>query len=283
MNVREAMIHGKRLLESVGSDEAPLEAELLLRHALSVDRVRLYQRLSDDLSRRDEQRYRKLLDRRLGHEPTSYITGRKEFFGLEFEVTRAALIPRPETEVLVEIAVDFIHRQYSGQPINAADVGVGCGTIAVALARTLPNVNIIATDTSKRALKLAQQNAERHEVADHITFAHGNLLAPLTEPVQVIVSNLPYVRTADWQALPPEIHNYEPKMALDGGEDGLDLVRRLLKRAPHHLSPTGALFAEIGDEQGPLAADAASRVFPDARVEVRPDLAGLNRVLCVYT
>lgn len=283
MNVKEALLEGRRLLESIGSDEAPLEAELLLRHALSVDRVHLYQRLNNDLTRRQERRYHRLLDRRRAHEPTAYITGHREFFGLEFEVGPAALIPRPETEVLVEIVIDFIQRRYASQGVSVADVGVGPGTIAVALAHTLPNIDVIATDTSKRALKLAERNAARHGVAGQIAFVHGNLLSPLSEPVDVIASNLPYVRTSDWEALPPEIRDYEPRAALDGGADGLRHVRRLLKQAPQHLKPGGALFAEIGDEQGSLAEGAAKRLFPDADVQIRPDLAGLDRVLCVYT
>jgi release factor glutamine methyltransferase len=283
VNVKEALLRGRRLLESIGSDEAPLEAELLLRHALSVDRVHLYQRLNEAVSTRHEQRYRKLLDRRLAHEPTAYITGQREFFGLEFEVGPAALIPRPETEVLVEIVIDFIQRQYGDQPTTIADVGVGSGTIAVALARTLPNINVIATDNSKRALKLAERNASRHGVARRMAFVHGNLLSPVSKPIDVVASNLPYVRTGDWQALPPEIRDYEPKAALDGGEDGLRVVRRLLKQSPQHLNPGGAFFAEIGDEQGATAEEAARRWFPDATVQIRPDLAGLDRVLCVYT
>ncbi|MCH8814578.1 MAG: peptide chain release factor N(5)-glutamine methyltransferase [Chloroflexi bacterium] len=282
MNVKEALLKGRRLLESIGSDEAPLEAELLLRHALSVDRVHLYQRLNDDITPRQEHRYHRFLDRRLAREPTAYITGHREFFGLEFEVAPAALIPRPETEVLVEIAIDFIQRQYADQPITVADVGAGSGAIAVALAHTLPNINVIATDTSKRALKLAERNAARHGVTGRIEFVHGNLLAPLDEPIDVIASNLPYVRTSDWEALPPEIRGYEPKAALDGGVDGLRLIRRLLKQAPQHLKPGGALFAEIGDEQGPLAEEAANTLVPNSDVHVRPDLAELDRVLCVY-
>ena len=282
MNVKEALLEGRRLLESIGSDEAPLEAELLLRHALSVDRVHLYQRLNDAVTPRQEQRYRRFLDRRLAYEPTAYITGRREFFGLELEVGPTTLIPRPETEVLVEIITDFIQRQYAGQPITVADVGVGSGTIAIALAYALANINVIATDTSKRALKLAERNAARHGVAGRIAFVHGNLLAPLDEPVDVVASNLPYIRTSDWEALPPEIRDYEPRTALDGGADGLRLVRRLLKQAPDHLNPGGALFAEIGSEQGAIAEVAAERWFPDAEVHVRPDLAGLDRVLCVY-
>jgi len=282
VNVKEALLEGRRLLESIGSDEAPLEAELLLRHALSTNRVHLYQRLNDAVSTRHEQRYRKLLDRRLAHEPTAYITGRREFFGLEFEVGSAALIPRPETEVLVEIVIDFIQRQYGDQPITVADLGVGSGAIAVALARTLPNVNVIATDTSKRALKLAERNAARHGVAGRIAFVHGNLLSSVSKPIDVVASNLPYVRTGDWRGLPPEIRDYEPKAALEGGEDGLRVVRRLLKQAPQHLNLGGALLAEIGDEQGATAEEAARRWFPDATVQIRPDLAGLDRVLCVY-
>jgi release factor glutamine methyltransferase len=283
VNVREALLKGRRLIESIGSDEAPLEAELLLGHTLKVDRVHLYQRLNDDLAPREEKRYQKLLDRRLAHEPTPYIVGHKEFFGLEFEVSRAALIPRPETEVLVEIAISFLRERFQGRPVTVADVGVGCGTIAVALAHDLRNVKIVGTDTSRRALKLAGRNAERHELAERVTLVRGNLLRPLTHPVEVIASNLPYVRTEDWEELPPEIHEYEPKAALNGGDDGLDLIRRLLKQAPNHLASGGALFAEIGDEQGEAAQDAARRSFPDARIEVLPDLAGLDRVLCVYT
>jgi release factor glutamine methyltransferase len=282
VNVREALLEGRRLLESIGSDEAPLESELLLMHAMRVDRVHLFQRLNYPLPPRTEQRFRRCLDRRADHEPTAYIMGTREFFGLEFEVTRAALIPRPETEVLVQIAAEWLRRNRPGAPVTVADVGVGCGTIAVALATELPNARLIAIDTSKRALALARRNSERHGVADRIEFAHGSILAPLTRKVDVIASNLPYVRTSDWLDLPPEIHDYEPRSALDGGPDGFRLIRRLLQQAPDRLTPGGALFAEIGDDEGADATSAAKRSFPDARIEVRPDLAGLDRVLCVY-
>jgi release factor glutamine methyltransferase len=282
VNVREALLEGRRLLESIGSDEAPLESELLLMHAMRVDRVHLFQRLNYPLPPRTEQRFRRCLDRRADHEPTAYIIGTREFFGLEFEVTRAALIPRPETEVLVQIAAEWLRRNRPGAPVTVADVGVGCGTIAVALATELPNARLIAIDTSKRALALARRNSERHGVADRIEFAHGSILAPLTRKVDVIASNLPYVRTSDWLDLPPEIHDYEPRSALDGGPDGFRLIRRLLQQAPDRLTPGGALFAEIGDDEGADATSAAKRSFPDARIEVRPDLAGLDRVLCVY-
>lgn len=282
ISARQALRDGRRLLESIGSDEAELESELLLMHAMSSDRVHLYQRLSDPLPPRVEQRYQRFLDRRAAHEPTAYIIGTRGFFNLDFEVTRAALIPRPETELLVEIAIDWVQRKRGGTA-TIADVGVGCGTIAVALATELPNAHIVATDTSKRALALARRNAERHGVARRIEFAYGSLLAPLTTSVDLIASNLPYVCTADWRELPPEIRDYEPKSALDGGPDGLRAIRRLLKQAPEHLARGGALLAEIGDDQGLDAKTAAARSFPGARIEVLPDLAGLDRLLCIYT
>lgn len=282
MKVREALREGERLLRGVASDEAELEAELLLRHALSVDRVHLYQRLTDEISPAAYRRYRKLLDRRLRHEPTAYILGHREFFGLEFELTRAAIIPRPETEVLVELAVAFVNERFDARPFDFADVGVGCGAIAVVVAREMPAARVTAIDISKRALALARRNARRHGVEDRIRFLHGDALGPLDAPVDIIAANLPYVRTADLAAAVPEIREHEPRRGLDGGADGLKLVRRLLRQAPAHLRPGGALFAEIGDEHGPTASALARAAFPEARVEVRPDLAGLDRVLCVY-
>ena len=284
MNIREALHQGSRLLAAeAASDEAELEAELLLRHALGVDRVHLFQRLNETLTPARERRYRRLLDRRLAHEPTPYITGHKEFFGLDFEVTPAAIIPRPETETLVELAIAFIETRETGRETQIVDVGVGCGAIAVSIAHELPNARVIAIDVSKLALRLAGRNAARHGVAGRITFLHGDLLAPLDVRAGVITANLPYVRTADWLAEPPEIREREPRRGLDGGPDGLRLIRRLLRQSPAHLAPGGALFIEIGDEQGAAAAAAARAAFPRAKIEVRPDLAGFDRVLVVYT
>lgn len=297
MNIREALREGERLLATAGSDEAELEAELLLRHALAVDRVHLYQRLTDDLPPEPYTAYRALLTRRLAHEPTAYILGHREFFGLEFEVTPAALIPRPETEILVELAIAFARKRFGGGPFVLADVGAGCGAIAIAIARELPDADIIAIDLSKRALALTRRNAHRHGVEERIRFVHGDLLEPLEaahpEPapgsrrgpsrrVDVIAANLPYVCTADWRATPPEIREHEPRRALDGGVDGLKLIRRLVDQAPAYVRPGGALFVEIGDEQGDATLALARRAFPHARAEVKPDLAGLDRVLAVY-
>ena len=282
MIVSEALRRGTRLIESTGSDEARLEAELLLMHALKTDRVHLYERLQDDLTTRASEYYQRLLDRRRVHEPTPYIVGHKEFFGMEFEVSRSTLIPRPETETLVELIIDFARDRSTHNRFTAVDVGTGAGVIAIAMACELPNARVIATDVSKRAMALALRNAERHDVAERIEFVDGDTLFPVEGTTNVIAANLPYVTTEDWLAAPPEIREWEPRKALDGGVDGLRCIRRLFRQAPEKLARDGALFAEIGDRQGKAARSLAEEAFPEAEVEIRPDLAGRDRVICVY-
>ncbi|HUF53529.1 MAG TPA: peptide chain release factor N(5)-glutamine methyltransferase [Dehalococcoidia bacterium] len=282
MTISEALREGTRLLRGVRSEEPKLEAEMLLMHALKIDRVGLYQRLRQPLKPQQRRRYQRLLERRQAHEPTAYILGTKEFYGLEFEVSRAALIPRPETETLVELVVAYV-RNRADERLVITDIGTGSGVIAVSLAFRLMNARITATDASKRALALAQRNAERHGAAERIEFGHGNLLTPLNHKPDVIAANLPYVTTAEWEALSPEITDHEPKGALHGGADGLRYIRRLLKRAPGELRPGGAIFLEIGGAQGAVARFLARRSFPESDIEIAPDLAGRDRVLCVYS
>ncbi len=272
---------GSQLLAPV-STEAPLEAELLLRTVLGYDRAELYRHLREPISPHRTARYRSFLERRLGHEPTPYILGRKEFSGLSFDVTAAAIIPRPETESLVELVIAFARGRVAPAQLAIADIGTGSGAIAIALAHALPSAHVIATDVSSEALTLAQRNGRRHGLAGRIRFRHGNLLEPLPAPVDVIAANLPYVTTADWQRLAPEIRDHEPRLGLDGGSDGLRAIARLLHRAPAYLRPGGALFAEIGDDQGRSAARLAREAFPNAKIKVTPDLAGRDRVLAVY-
>jgi release factor glutamine methyltransferase len=278
--IRDALLEGRHLLSG---DEAALEAELLLMHALGLDRAHLYQRLTEPLSSEAIDAYRVVLERRVAREPLAYITGHREFFALDFETTRAALIPRPETETLVELAIAFALERFADQPITIADVGTGSGVIAVALACELPLARIVATDVSADAIALARRNAARHDVADRIEFRGDDLLLPLAEPVPMIAANLPYVTTAQWESSPPEIHDHEPRAALDGGPDGLDVIRRLLTQAPTRLAEVGGLFCEIGAGQGDSARELAREVFPRARVEVARDLAGRDRVLAVYS
>lgn len=295
--ISEALRHGSRRLAEAGSEEASLETELLLMHALGLDRVRLYQHMRDVLVPQEERDYQDLLQRRLAHEPTAYIVGHKEFYGLDLDVTPAAIIPRPETETLVELVLEFVEARQAERETRVADVGVGCGAIAVALAVHLPRAEIIATDLSPEALALARHNAACHEVSERIRFLEGDLLTPLddaahpeTKPgvsrdssrrVDVIAANLPYVRTGDFEAGPPEIRQHEPRLGLDGGPDGLRIIGRLLRQAPARLRPGDALFVEIGEEQGEAARRLATDAFPEARIEVMRDLSGLDRVLVV--
>jgi release factor glutamine methyltransferase len=280
--VRQALLYARKRIEAAGSDERELEAELLVMHALGIDRVHLYQRLAEALPEPEVDAIEAVIERRARHEPTAYITGHREFFGLDFEVTPAAIIPRAETEILVELTTSFAREKFAGRA-TIADVGTGSGAIAVALAVALPESRIIAIDESPVALTLAGRNAARHGVDGRIDFRHGDLLEPLTLPADIIAANLPYVTTSRWEAMPPEIREHEPRSGLDGGADGLDVIRRLLATALAKLAANGALFCEIGDEQGRAARELATQPFTQARIVVEPDLAGRDRVLAVYT
>jgi len=282
VTLAEALSAASGRLVAAGIEDARLEAEVLLRHALGSDRAALLSRLREALSPEAAARFESLLGRRLAHEPTAYIVGRREFYGLEFQLTPDVLIPRPETELLVETAVELAKpRSRIRRGPVIADVGTGSGAVAVALALNVPRSSIYGVDCSPAALAVAAANAERHGVADRVMLLRGDLLAPLPEFVDVVVANLPYVKTSDWQALPPEIRDHEPREALDGGPDGLDLIRRLLDEAPRYLRPNGAVCLEIGADQGEAACEAARAAFPDAAIEVRKDFAGRDRVLVI--
>jgi release factor glutamine methyltransferase len=275
VTVQEALLGGVRALREV-SEEAHLEAELLLCQALQTDRVHLYQRLQEPLAPELEGRYRGLLQRRLAHEPTPYILGRHESYGLDLEVTPDALIPRSETEMLVEFALAFLRDRPAAL---VADVGSGSGAIALSLAANLAqDARILAIDISLPALRLARRNAGRLSLFGRIDFVLADLLTAQGAPLDLIVANLPYVRTADWESALPEVR-HEPRASLDGGPDGLRIIARLLEQAPPLLKPGGAVFLEIGEGQGAEAKRLALREFPDAGVSVHADLAGLDRVL----
>lgn len=278
MTLAEVLHAAQRTLSAAGIDDADIEAEVLLRHALGLDRSRLYASLRDDIDDARRREFDALLSRRLAHEPTAYITGHKEFYGLELETTPDALIPRPETELLVDEALRLAPLD---EPCVVVDVGTGCGAIAVALAAHLPRAVIYAIDASPAALALAERNAERLSLAGRIRFLLGDLLDPLPEPADLVVANLPYVKTSDWQALPPEIRDHEPRSALDAGPTGTEVIEKLLAEAPRHLRPGGRLLVEIGWDEGDRLRQIARECFPGARVEIKQDLASLDRLLVV--
>lgn len=281
-SVGGALADARQRLASAGIEDAALEAEVLLRHALGLTREELFTAKDGAIEAEARSRFEAMLGRRLAHEPTAYITGMREFFGLDFEVTSATLIPRPETELLVEAAIEVAkpRGRIRRGPVMA-DIGTGSGAVAVALAKNIARSDVHAVDVSAAALEVAERNCERHGVSKRVYLHRGDLLTPLPEFVDVIVANLPYVTTADWARLPPELRDYEPRPALDGGEDGLDLIRALLADAPSFLRPRGCVCIEFGAGQTDSVKAAAREAFPGHLLEVRKDLAGIDRVLVI--
>jgi len=222
--------------------------------------------------------YRQLIERRAQREPVAYIVGHKEFYGLAFFVDNRVLIPRPETELLVELSIEMAQARSLHL---IADVGTGSGAIAVSLAVHLPQALVYATDASAKALEVAACNCRHHGVEGRVCLLQGHLLEPLSEPVDLIAANLPYISQAELAQLPPEISRYEPREALDGGSDGLDHIRCLLAQVGGYLRSQGAILLEIGAAQGPAVVALAKRHFPAAKVEVAKDYAGLDRVVIV--
>lgn len=260
---------------SLHTDRPHVEAELLLAHLLHQPRAYLWAHPEAALTPQQAADYAAWVQRRAAGEPLPYITGQIEFFGLTFAVTPDVLIPRPETETLVETALDWLKAHPDAV---AVDVGTGSGCIAVALTVHAPSLRLYATDISPAALQVARANAERHNVAERITFLEGDLLTPLPEPLDLILSNPPYVADDEWDALPLSVQQ-EPRLALLSGADGLDAIRRLLAQAPTRLNPGGLLLVEIGERQGEAAQALAQAAFPQAAVSILPDLAAKDRVL----
>ncbi len=247
-------------------DAPRLTAEILLSHVLKLSRVRLYVDLDRPLSKEELGAYRGLIERRMAGEPTQYLTGVREFYNRPFKVDARVLIPRPETELLVEAALHMLPKD---APARALDVCTGSGCIAISLAAERPQATVIATDLSPDACALAQENAEALGVADRVTVLQGDLFAPVPADArfQVVVSNPPYIASSDIPGLSAEVRR-EPKLALDGGPDGLVAVRRVVAGARQWLEPGGLLAMEIGEDQGPAVLELLRAAgYADARVE----------------
>ena len=272
MTLKQVLNRAREILAASNIEEAPLESELLLRHALKISRVKLYQDFAHELNAKQEETFRELVERRLTGEPSAYITGHREFYGLDFYVDPDVLIPRPESELLVEKALALAQ----SRPISAiAEIGTGSGAVAISLALNLPQTKIYATDISAPALKIARFNCQKHGALDRIHFLQGDMLDPLPEPVDIIIANLPYVKE---QELPP-LTSFEPRLALNGGADGLERIRRLCRQATGKLHPDGCLLMEIGQGQGRVVTAFLRGLFPTAEIAVSPDLSGIERVV----
>ncbi len=283
------MIDGAPLLHAVAAASATLaesgsprlDAELLLAHALGVRRLDLYLQADRALRPVEATAFRGLLRARQNGAPVAYLVGRKDFFGLELEVTPDVLIPRPETERLVEAALEWARRLSLRR---VADVGTGSGAIALALAQNLPAVRVDALDCSPAALAVAERNARRLGLSDQIRFLLGDLTDPLSTPVEMLLANLPYVADPDWEDLPPAVRTHEPALALRGGADGLDVYRGLLRKAgAGPLTPGGLLLLEMDPRQREALVALVRTHLRSATIEVVPDLTGRDRVLIART
>jgi len=316
VNVRTALKNGIAQLREASVPSFTLAAELLLLHVLGRNRTWLYAHPEEIIADPDAQRYFELIARRAAGEPTQHLTGKQEFWGLEFEVTPDVLIPRPETEHVIEVALDRLAlrelranrpQKSAGEGLQIADIGTGSGCIVIALAKELPAANFIATDISPAALAVAKRNAQRHAVAARIDFREANLLSPVgaqhaapqpgklvdnaspavhESPVtshksrlfDLIVSNPPYIGRREAPSLPREVRDHEPASALFGGEEGYELYADLISQSARHLKPGGILVLELSHDSLP-----AVQPLLDAKdwtnVGVTNDLAGIPRIL----
>jgi release factor glutamine methyltransferase len=259
----------------IAGEEAALDAEVIARHVLDCDRATFLIRARDPLPSAFDRLFEDLVQRRLAREPVAYIIGHKEFWGLEFEVTPAVLIPRPETEFIIEESLaelparDAVHR--------IIDVGTGSGCLAIALAIEFSAADVVATDSSAAALEIARRNCFQHNVTTRVSLIHTNLLDGLVDPADLIVSNPPYVPDSDAPRLQPEVVRYEPQSALFAGDDGLEIIRRLFAASPGRLADGGRLIIEFGLGQEADLREAARRAGWTVD-RVRRDLQGIPRV-----
>lgn len=273
MKIKEAVSHGTELLEKAGICEAKIDAFLLFEAVTGISRAEFFLNPEKELSPELIEKYNKFIKRRSLHEPCQYILGSCWFYGLEFSVNENVLIPRQDTEVLVEEALNCV-------PENASvlDLCTGSGAIAVAMKAARPDLTVLAVDLSEAALNVAKQNAEQNGV--DVRFLRSDLFAAIdpSEKFDLIVSNPPYISNTEYEFLMPEVKEFEPPLALVAGEEGLDIYRRLVAEAPEHLKENGVLLVEIGCSQG----GPVSELFREAgfrNLKVLKDLAGLDRVV----
>ncbi len=263
-------------------DEARLNVELLLSHALHCQRIELYTNFDKPLSAEELKAFRSLYERRLNREPVQYIVGGASFMGMQFKVDSRVLIPRPETETLVEQAMLVCQKASPGQPLSIMEVGTGSGNITISLAKFVKGAKLWTIDVSEEALALARENAEYHGVSDKIVFERMDAFEPVDQLLlrrfDLLVSNPPYVSAGEWEDLQQEVRRFEPRVAVSDWKDGLEFYRRLVELAPYLLRDQGTMIVEVGYGQ----AETVARMLSDARyeeVEIIPDLQHIPRVV----
>jgi release factor glutamine methyltransferase len=280
--IRTALLKGRQFLLAAGVESASLDAEVLLADVLGAEKTELYLKIETPLKIEDERRFWERLHRRARREPVAYITGQKEFWSVDFVVAPDVLIPRPETELLVEVALEYLKPIRSKTPPKILDLGTGSGAIAVSLAKEGLDARLWAVDISSSALEIARVNGNRHVEAGRIKFLQGDLFEPVRAEKNVfdlIVSNPPYIRTGELATLAPDIRDWEPRTALDGGADGMDYYRRIVGEAHYFLSSGGALVLEISADVSQAVVDLFTDCGCYQPPSVYADLAGKDRLI----
>ncbi len=279
--IREALSRSRSELARAGIVTADLDARLLLESALGITAVELIARPEQEVDPAAGAALASLIDRRARREPVARILGAREFWGLDFVVSPATLVPRPDTEVLVEAVLRWAVQQ-AGRDLVIADLGTGTGAILIALLSELPHARGIATDISGDALATAAANAQRHGVFDRITFLQADFASPLPQCCDAIVSNPPYIRTADLAGLDVEVREHDPRRALDGGPNGLDAYGKIIEATPHRLRNPGLLALEVGYDQADTVAAMCQAQGLSIR-EIGSDLSGHARAVLAVT
>lgn len=278
MTIQEILREAAKALEAADIPSARLDAEVLLSSCLGCERLNFYKNPDKTVSQMQLGAFRNLIARRLQWEPVAYITGRKEFWSFTLEVNSSVLIPRPDTEILVEEAVDICHN-FTSIPVRILDIGTGSGAIALALASEIDDAKVMATDISAAALALAQKNAAALGLKERIDFRQGNLFEPVDGLFDLIVSNPPYIALMEYEELPVSVKAFEPREALLSGESGLEFYEKLIHSAPAYLKKNGWLLLEIGakQEKGIRIILKASGFYKS--IKMLRDYAGLPRVI----
>jgi len=263
-------------------DSPRLSAELLLSHVLAMKRIELYAQFNAPVSAQSLEVLHRLVKRAGEHEPVAYLTGKTEFYSLELEVNADCMIPRPETELLVQRAIEFLRTREGSQFV--CDLCTGSGCIAVAIAKNFSAASIIATDICDKALATAARNVDKHQLNERIKLLCGDLFEPVisqldVETFDLIVSNPPYVTTAEYEALDKNVKDYEPRTALFAGADGMDVYRRIIEKADRFLKPGAALMLEIGYAQGPAVSDLLERTGVFSEIKVEKDFSNNDRIV----
>jgi release factor glutamine methyltransferase len=276
--LRDAWLAAAAELESVEIDDARFEAEVLLRHATGLSRAQLYASLTDEIDPAAQQRFEAAIAERTTRKPLAYITGTREFYRLEFRVTPDVLIPRPESELLVDAALDHM-RQVRIRSPQVADVGAGSGAVGIALAKHRRGVSLICSDVSRGALLVARDNAQRLLKRPRASFVQGDLLTPLPGPFHCVVANLPYIPEERLDELEPEVAEHEPRVALTPGTRGTELILRLITQLPSRLHPNGLAVLEVDPGQESAIADAARQMLPNAEITILNDISEQPRAV----